>query len=217
MLKGKRVGVCTTIQHLDRLPEALSVLSESGFQAVVGEPGGRIRNAGQVLGCCYAPAKISSADELLFIGTGLFHPLGMALSTKKRVIAVDPVSLRVEEIDPSPLLRRRYGAIARAMDAKSFAVLVSKKPGQERVELARRLEALGRKAGLEMTMVLLDNIEPDRLLNLGIEAAVSTACPRVALDDSAKFRIPLLTPPEFEIVLKERKWEDYSFDEIDTF
>jgi len=35
-----------------------------------------------------------------------------------------------------------------------------------------------------MLLVYLDNIEPDRLLNLGAEAAVSTACPRVALDDA---------------------------------
>jgi 2-(3-amino-3-carboxypropyl)histidine synthase len=60
----------------------------------------------------------------------------------------------------------------------------------------------------------LDNIEPDRLLNLGAEAAVSTACPRIALDDSAKYGIPILTPPEFEVLVHERPWEPYTFDEI---
>ena len=77
------------------------------------------------------------------------------------------------------------------------------------------LPALGEARGLEMFLVYLDNIEPDRLLNLGAEAAVSTACPRVALDDAAKYRIPILTPPEFEVLMGVRKWEDYQFDEIE--
>jgi 2-(3-amino-3-carboxypropyl)histidine synthase len=65
-----------------------------------------------------------------------------------------------------------------------------------------------------MFIIYLDEIEPNRLLNLGIEAAVSTACPRVALDDTAKFKIPIITPSEFEIVIGKRRWEEYSFDEI---
>jgi 2-(3-amino-3-carboxypropyl)histidine synthase len=44
---------------------------------------------------------------------------------------------------------------------------------------------------------------------------VTTACPRVALDDAAKYRIPILTPPEFEVLLGEREWEEYEFDEIE--
>jgi len=148
-------------------------------------------------------------DEYLFIGTGQFHPLGIALATGKRVLAADPVTCEILEIDPDPMLRRRFAAISRAADAKSFAVLVSKKSGQKRMELARRMMALGEARGREMFLVYLDNIEPDRLLNLGARAAVSTACPRVALDDSAKYSIPVLTPPEFEVLVGKRKWEDY--------
>ncbi|HOV51469.1 MAG TPA: diphthamide synthesis protein, partial [Methanothrix sp.] len=99
--------------------------------------------------------------------------------------------------------------------ARRFAILVSKKPGQRRMDLARRLKALGESAGKEMFLVYLDNIEPDRLQNLGANAAVSTACPRVALDDAAKFQIPVLTPPEFEVLVGARPWELYRFDEID--
>jgi 2-(3-amino-3-carboxypropyl)histidine synthase len=113
------------------------------------------------------------------------------------------------------MLRRRFGAICRAKDAKRFAILVSKKPGQKRIELAERLKELGRARGREMFLVYLDNIEPDRLLNLGAEAAVCTACPRVALDDAAKYRIPILTPTEFEVLLGVREWADYEFDEIE--
>jgi 2-(3-amino-3-carboxypropyl)histidine synthase len=150
------------------------------------------------------------------LGTGRFHPLGIDLATGKRVVTVDPLTGEVSEIDIDPLLRRRYASICRAEEAKRFAVLVSKKPGQSRMALARQLKARGEAGGREMFLVCLDNIEPDRLLNLGVEAAVSTACPRVALDDAAKYKIPILTSPEFEVLLGERRWEDYKFDEIES-
>jgi 2-(3-amino-3-carboxypropyl)histidine synthase len=215
VLKAKKVGVTTTIQHVHKLGQALDALKEHGIQASIGPSGGRIAQAGQVLGCNYSTARSLDVEEYLFIGTGRFHPLGIALATGKRVVIADPVTGEVSEIDTDPLLRRRFAAITRARDAKRFAVLVSKKPGQRRMELAERIKNIGQAKGLEMFLVYLDNIEPDRLLNLGAEAAVSTACPRVALDDAAKYRIPILTPPEFEIMLGERKWEDYSFDEIE--
>lgn len=215
VLKAKRVGVITTIQHVHKLSQALDALKEHGIEGATGPFGGRIAQAGQVLGCNYSTARALDVEEYLFIGTGKFHPLGIALATGKRVVIADPVTGEVSEIDTDPMLRRRFAAITRAKDAKRFAVLVSKKPGQKRMELAERIKAMGEIRGLEMFLVYLDNIEPDRLLNLGAEAAVSTACPRVALDDAAKYRIPILTPHEFEIMLGERKWEDYRFDEIE--
>jgi len=213
-IRARRVGVATTVQHIHRLGQALEVLKENGITAVLGPAGGRIRYQGQVLGCCYSSVKGLDVDEILFIGTGRFHPLGIALATGKRVIAADPVTGEVSEISTDALLRRRFGAISRARCSRRFAVLVSKKPGQKRMDLARRLREQGEAQGLKMFLVYLDNIEPDRLLNLGAEAAVCTACPRVALDDAAKYRIPILTPPEFEILLGEREWESYEFDEI---
>jgi 2-(3-amino-3-carboxypropyl)histidine synthase len=215
VLKAKIVGVTTTIQHVHKLDQALEALKKHGIQGVVGPAGGRVKYPGQVLGCSYSTARALDLEEYLFIGTGQFHPLGIALATGKRVVIADPVTCEVSEIDTDPMLRRRFGAITRAGEAKRFAILVSKKHGQRRMALAERLKALGEARGREMFVVYLDNIEPDRLLNLGAEAAVSTACPRVALDDAAKYRIPILTPPEFEVLLGEREWEEYRFDEIE--
>ena len=215
VLKAKRVGVTTTTQHVHKIDQVLEGLKKNGIQGAIGPAGGRVKYPGQVLGCSYSTARALDVEEYLFIGTGQFHPLGIALATGKRVVTADPVTGEVAEIDTDPMLRRRFGAISRAGEAKRFAVLLSKKPGQKRMALALRLKALGEARGLEMFLVYLDNIEPDRLLNLGAEAAVSTACPRVALDDAAKYRIPILTPPEFEVLVGEREWEEYEFDEIE--
>jgi 2-(3-amino-3-carboxypropyl)histidine synthase len=215
VLRAKRVGVATTIQHVHKLGEALEVLKEHGIEGLLGPAGGRIKHPGQVLGCCYSTARGLDVKEHLFIGTGQFHPLGIALATGKRVVTADPVTGNVSEIDTDFMLRRRFGAISVAGQAKRFAILFSKKAGQKRIDKALRLKALGESRGLEMFLVYLDNIEPDRLVNLGAEAAVSTACPRVALDDAAKYRIPILTPPEFEVLVGERNWDEYEFDEIE--
>ena len=213
LLSARRVGVVTTVQHVHKLAEVLEVLKGRGIEGVL-RPGGRTRYSGQVLGCNYEAARNADVDEYLFVGTGQFHPLGVALATRKRVVAADPVTGSVSVIDIGPMLKRRYGAIARAGDAERIAVIVSKKPGQRRMDLARRMMSLGEEQGKRMVLVYLDRMEPDALVNLGVDAAVSTACPRIALDDQAKYPVPLLTPPEFEVLLGLRKG-DYLLDEIE--
>ena len=214
LLAAPRVGVVTTVQHVHRLDDVVEVLKERGIEAVVQSGGDRTRYPGQVLGCNYEAARYADVEELLFVGTGQFHPLGVALATKKGVVAADPVTGNVSVIDTLPMLKRRYGAIARAGDAERIAVLVSKKPGQKRMDLARKMAALGEEHGKEMILVYLDRVEPEVLVNLGVDAAVCTACPRIALDDQAKYPVPILTPPEFEVLLGKRKG-DYLFDEIE--
>jgi 2-(3-amino-3-carboxypropyl)histidine synthase len=215
LLSSQQVGVSTTVQHLHELPDALAALAEEGVEGLMGAPEGRLKYPGQVLGCCYSSAVSLDVEEHLFIGTGSFHPLGLALATGRRVVAADPVAGNVSVIDPGPMLQRRFAKIVKAKEARRFAVLVSKKLGQRRMGLARQLKEMGEAKGLEVVLVYLDAVEPDRLLNLGVEAAVCTACPRIALDDAERYSIPLLTPPEFEILLGERGWEEYKFDEIE--
>lgn len=214
-LQSDRVGVITTVQHVHRLREVIEVLKEHRIEGIVGIGESRTRYPGQVLGCNYDVARGLDVGEYLFVGTGQFHPLGVALSTEKRVIAADPFTCEVSEVDPVPMIKRRYGAIARALDAERIAVMVSKKPGQKRWDLAQEMMDLGKGHGKNMVLVYLDRMEPDVLINLGVEAAVCTACPRIALDDQTKYPVPILTPPEFEVLLGEYEGEEYPLDEIE--
>ncbi len=106
LLRSKKVGVTTTVQHVHKLDRAIEVLRENGIEGLVGPAGGRIKHPGQVLGCCYSTARELYLDEYLFIGTGQFHPLGIALATGKRVVTADPITCEVSLIDPDPMLRR---------------------------------------------------------------------------------------------------------------
>ena len=71
-----------------------------------------------------------------------------------------------------------------------------------------------REHGKRAYRVVMEEINPMSLMSYRVDAYVNTACPRVAMDDSAKYDHPMLTIPELEIVLGERTWDGYVFDQI---
>ncbi|MDI9395770.1 MAG: diphthamide biosynthesis enzyme Dph2 [Euryarchaeota archaeon] len=213
-LKGQKVGLITTVQHVHKLPDVCTVLESKGKTCIIGRGDSRISYAGQVLGCNFSAARDEDCDEYLYIGSGDFHPLGVSLSTKKRVIAADPFSGEVRELDPSRILRQRSAVIAKSLDAEVFGIIVSSKNGQKRIALASSLKKLAKKHGKEAHLILIGLVTPDQLLQFKVEAFVNTACPRLAVDEVGRFPAPMLTPQEFEIVLGERDWENLVLDEI---
>ena len=115
------------------------------------------------------------------------------------------------------VLRQRWAAIARAHDAKVFGIIVSKKNGQVRMDMAKDLKALAERHGRQANLFLLDLVSPEFLEGYRVDACVNTACPRSAIEDVLQYKQPMLTPQEFEIVLGERKPEAYAFDEIRAY
>ena len=71
-----------------------------------------------------------------------------------------------------------------------------------------------REHGRTAHKVVIEEINPTALMAYQVDAFVNTACPRIAMDDSARYPKPMLTPPELEIALGEREWADYLFDQI---
>lgn len=146
LIKGKRVGLVSTAQHVHMLDTVYEILTKNKFEPIIGKGDGRIALGGQVLGCNFSAATSikDKVDLFLYIGDGNFHPLGLILSTKKPVIVCDPYTneVREKELDnlKDMILRQRYGAIARSRDARVFGILVGTKRGQGRVELAYNLK-----------------------------------------------------------------------------
>lgn len=210
LLQEERIGLVTTVQHAHQVSATARYLADHGIEAVIRDGSGRTPAAGQVLGCTYQAARIEGVNEILYIGTGLFHPIGVQLATGKRVIALDPFMRKVEVVDSSRLLRRRFGLIEKAKQADSFGILLSTKSGQRRAAMAEHLASLNDRA----VIVTLQEVSPDTLLNLGFGCYVNTACPRIAYDDQVRFPVPVITPEEFEIVCGVRTWDNYRVDEI---
>ncbi len=217
-LLERRVGLITTVQHIEILDDVKEWLESRGIAALVGQGDKRVAHQGQILGCNVTAATSISddVDQFLYIGSGNFHPLAASLETSRPVIIVDPMNNEVRDVNEltERVLRQRHGAIVLGSEASTFAVLVCTKPGQMRLDLAESLIELLRSRGKTAIIVTMDHFDPDYLLALDVDAYVSTACPRLAIDDYMRYKRPMLTPIEVEISLGIRKWDDYRFDSI---
>ena len=221
MIKGKKIGLVTTAQHLHALGEVKKILEENDFEIMISEGDGRISEKGQILGCNFSSARkiAGEVDLFLFVGSGNFHPLGLMLSTKKPVIIADPYAGEIRQTELENLrdviLRQRYGAIARSKDAKIFGILVGTKKGQQRMDLAYKIKEKLKLHQKRSYTIALDHFSPQVLESFrDIDCFVSTACPRIAIDDYVQYKTPIITPVELDILLGNKKWENYQFDEI---
>ena len=83
------------------------------------------------------------------------------------------------------------------------------------MKLAFDIKDMLNAANKKSLIIALDNFSPISLQGFGdIDCFVSTACPRIAIDDYLQYKTPILTPIELEILLGRRRWEDYIFDQI---
>ena len=217
LLPEQTVGLLTTVQHVHQLERAKRLLEEAGKTVIIAKGDERIAYPGQILGCNFSAAHAKDTADcavFLYIGSGRFHPIGAALSSKKRVVCADPFTANVFELSGRQYLMQRSAVIANASSAETFGILVSTKCGQYRKKLAEEIKKKAAARGKKAFVLLMDLVTPDQMLSFKADAFVNTACPRLAIDDSGRFSAPVLTPQEFEIVIGERDWEDLAMDEI---
>lgn len=165
-----KLGIVTTIQHLHKLDEVILQLKE----AVIG---------GQVLGCNADSAKQISdkVNAFLFVGSGEFHPIAIALETGKPVYKWNPFTQQlsvVKDEDIEKYKKRRKAALAKFLSSNKIGILVSTKHGQSNLDKALELAA---KKDKEYHLFAFDTLNPSDLENFPfIEVWVNTACPRIA-------------------------------------
>jgi 2-(3-amino-3-carboxypropyl)histidine synthase len=211
----KRLGLVASVQHLDLVGPFTEALARRGFTAKIGTGDRRLAYAAQALGCNYTGAEAveGEVDAFLFLGTGRFHPIGLALAVDRPVWSLDPLQNQLEPpIDRAQLVGRRLLTVASARDARRWGILVSTFPGQYRLATARALEERARARGRDAELLFFDRLDPRDLEGRAFDAYVNTACPRIALDDGPNYSRPVLTPPEFLMALGELPLEPYRFD-----
>jgi 2-(3-amino-3-carboxypropyl)histidine synthase len=209
--KYSKIGLATTVQHVQTLDEAREILVRAGKTVVVGDAG-RVNYSGQVMGCDYSNVRsvANDVEAFLFIGGGKFHALGIALSTSKPTIIADPYENRAYSINEEArkILKQRWASIEEAKHAKSFGVLIGLKLGQKRLEDAFKIKEIAEKNGKAAFLLAIREILPEVLMEFpSVDAYVNTACPRISLDAPSKFLKPVLTVNEFMVVSGESSWE----------
>ncbi|MDI6738331.1 MAG: diphthamide synthesis protein [Nanoarchaeota archaeon] len=175
-----RMGLIATVQHLHLLPIVHKKLKGS----VIG---------GQVLGCDVSNAlKIGKrVDGYLFVGSGNFHPVQIAMKTGKMVIMLDPIAQSVSEVTPLDVeirKKRITAGYAHFLNANRIGILVSSKPGQNMIKAAEQLKKKLNKEGKKAYIFAFDTLDFSQLENFpDIECWVNTACYRIAIEDYGKF------------------------------
>jgi 2-(3-amino-3-carboxypropyl)histidine synthase len=165
----KKLGVVTTIQHLHKTDALVEKLG-----AVKG---------GQILGCDVSNAEEikDDVDAYLYIGSGEFHPIAVALATKKEVFTFNPYSKKMDKIKEEDVERyekKKKASLLKFLSAEKVGILVSTKKGQ--ANMAKALELSERK-DKEYFMFAFDTLISSELENFpSIECWVNTACPRIA-------------------------------------
>lgn len=177
-----RIGLLTTAQHIYQLETIQKALPHS----VIG---------GQVIGCeAHNALRIKdNVDNYLFIGTGRFHPIEIALATNKDIYLLNPESgnfskITLKEIDD--YVKRRQGILKKFLAAEKIGVIITIKPGQyhakqyftieKKLAMVKKLKALKNK---EVYVFITNNISVNELENYpNIECWVNTACPRMKDD-----------------------------------
>ena len=202
------VGLVTTAQHMNKFDEMRSFLEARDYTVHTRRGDERLTHEGQVLGCNYASADLD-AEQVLYVGGGKFHPLGLAMEhPEKNVVIADPVNNTVSVADAEKFLKQRYATVHKAMDAENWGVIYCTKIGQGRWDQAEEIVDSNEDAFL----ITMDEVTPDRLRNFGLDAYVNTGCPRITTDDGPQFNSPMLTPGEYKIAIGEKPLDELSFD-----
>ncbi len=209
--KYNKIGLATTVQHVQALAHAREILVRAGKTVVIGDAG-RMNYSGQVSGCDYSNVRsiANDVEVFLFIGGGRFHALGIALSTSKSTIIADPYEKRAYPIDEEAqqILKQRWACVEEAEHAKAFGIIVGLKLAQKRLDDALKIKEIAEKKGKTVFLLAIREIVPEALMEFPtVDAYVNTACPRISLEAPSKFQKPVLTVNEFMVVLGESSWE----------
>ncbi len=210
--KWRRIGLTTTVQHVQTLDAAREILVRAGKTVMIGDAG-RLGYPGQVIGCDYSNARSMAKDveAFLFIGGGRFHALGVALSTSRPTIIADPYTNEASSIDEEAerIIRQRWRSIEEAQKAKTFGILVGLKPGQKSLEQAYKIKRQFEEKAKVAYLFAINEITPEALIEFPtIEAYVNTACPRLSVEDAQRFKVPMLSKNEALVVIGEMSWEE---------
>ena len=164
----KDIAVFTTIQHMYQIKDILKQIPSS----ILG---------GQVLGCDQFSAKKTKAKHILYIGSGHFHPIALALQSEKKVYIYNPFTKKLSTLkdeDLEPYRKRQRASLIKFLSSDKIGILVSTKHGQNRIDEAI---LLSKSTDKEYFIFAFDTLNPLELENFPfIQSWVNTACPRIA-------------------------------------
>jgi len=186
------IGLFTTIQFHSQINAIKKSLEEQRIKVKLFKTS-HTYNKGQLLGCNVE--KFPGVDAFLYIGDGEFHPLALSVKNKKPVFIYNPFSDKMKKIeDFDKFSRQKNAALKKFYMSENIGIIVSTKPGQNRLKSAMSLSKRVRQKLNKKTYILVANdIDIESLENYPfIDCFINTACPRISYDEHFKFPKPVL-------------------------
>jgi len=196
--KYKSICLVTTLQFLDVINPAKKFLNDMGIQVVLNN-NTKSGHLGQLLGCDYSAAIPCDVDAYLYIGSGIFHPLGIALKTDKPVLSLNLETEELEDMTERRDKLRKIKAyhIGVAQDADKFGILLTTKPGQMHLKQAEEIRKKLKSKGKKVYVLVMNQITPEKIMGIDVDVYVNCACPRMD-EDFKLFKKPILNPEDVE-------------------
>jgi 2-(3-amino-3-carboxypropyl)histidine synthase len=187
----KRIGLVASLQFIPAMEKVRKYLEKHGKKTFSGKTE---KYVGQIIGCRVGAGKMveDKVDCFLCISSGKFYPLGLALETNKTVFNLDLESGKIINMDE---IRNKFLKIitwnkSLFKDAKKIGLLVSFKLGQYRDPF--KIKNILEKQGKDVYILAMDEISQEKLDGIKLDFLINTCCPRIAIDDQSKFKIPIL-------------------------
>ena len=139
----------------------------------------------QVLGC----SKIKTQLPILLISTGKFHAQNLFLQTPILYITENDKIVQIPKKDIEAQRTRRKTALLKFLKADRIGILVSTKPGQEKLNEAVKLKENLKKQKKQAYIFISNNIDIAQFENFPVDSWVNTACPGLCMDNSSIINI----------------------------
>jgi 2-(3-amino-3-carboxypropyl)histidine synthase len=193
-----------TIQFRQGLVQAKLLLEERGYSSKL--PQVKPLSPGEVLGCT-SPSNIEE-EIVIFCADGRFHLESCMIANPqvKRFLRYDPYSkILTEEIyNHRMMIELRQQAIQKGVHGSRFGIILGTLGRQGNPAILQSIRHLLQKNNKKCFVMLLSEISPRKLALLPqIDAWVQIACPRLSIDWGHHFNVPVLSPYELNVALKE--------------
>ncbi len=189
----EKFAIVSTIQFLDEVNE----LKKEGYIVL-----------GQILGCNTVATRGEDVQAYLYIGTGKFHPLNLAFTSKKPVYILDPMTqefTRITEQEVQRFEKRKKGMLLKYYAADKIGIIVSTKSGQNLLNRALRFK---KNCGKKAYIFMCNNVKGLEDFQ-DIQCWVNTACVRILEDD---FGMPMVNIRDVEKSSGEQPAYQVSFE-----
>ena len=207
----KVLGLSYSIQHRHDIENIKKFYGKNGKEVILSKKSGHAAYEGHIVGCEYSGLKAieKKVDAFVIIGNN-FHSMGAVLSVDKPVILLDVYNNEVKNAGKlkEKILKQRAISIEKLREAKTVGIIVEVKPGQKfgsHKYLVDKLIENGKKP----IVITMSEITVDKIMNFyNTDAFIELACPRIAIDDFAKYPKPILTFKEALVALNVKSWKE---------